>query len=167
MPSTYEKIATNTLGSAASSVTFSSISSAYTDLVLIVSANGSVNPNYASIQFNADTSNKYSQTYLAGNGTSAVSTRTSSARDIISLGYTRVATAANTFSTYIANIQNYANTTTYKTTLIRAEENSVNYVTSTVGLYQSTSAITSIKVLVDTGNFSVGSTFTLYGIKAA
>ena len=166
MTATYEKIATNTLGSATSSVTFSSISSAYTDLVLIVSANGSVNPNYASIQYNGDTSNKYSQTYLAGNGTTAVSARTSSARDIISLGYTRVPTAANTFSTYIANIQNYANTTTYKTTLIRAEETSVNYVTSTVGLYQSTSAITSIKVLVDTGNFSTGSTFTLYGIKA-
>jgi hypothetical protein len=35
MTSTYEKIATNTLGSAASSVTFTSISGAYTDLVLI------------------------------------------------------------------------------------------------------------------------------------
>ena len=36
---TYEPIATNTLGSAAASVTFSGISGSYTDLILITSTN--------------------------------------------------------------------------------------------------------------------------------
>ena len=42
MAITYEPIATNTLGSAAASVTFSSISGTYTDLVVVVSGNGAV-----------------------------------------------------------------------------------------------------------------------------
>jgi hypothetical protein len=41
MAITYEPIATTTLGTAAASVTFSSISGAYTDLVLVCNGNKS------------------------------------------------------------------------------------------------------------------------------
>jgi hypothetical protein len=36
-----------------------------------------------------------------------------------------------------------------------------------VSLYRSTSAISTIKVEITSGNFNTGSTFTLYGIAAA
>ena len=67
----------------------------------------------------------------------------------------------------IINIQNYSNTTTYKTILGRAN-NAVTGVTETVGLWRSTSAITSMTLLQSYGSdlFKTGSTFTLYGIKA-
>jgi hypothetical protein len=61
---------------------------------------------------------------------------------------------------------NYANTTTFKTHISRSN-NSSNFVMATVGLWRSTAAITSITLLTNTADtFSVGSTFTLYGIKA-
>jgi hypothetical protein len=62
---------------------------------------------------------------------------------------------------------NYSNTTTYKTVLLRSNNASAITV-ATVGLWRSTSAINTIKIYADgAAVFSVGSTFTLYGIKAA
>jgi len=76
MPSTYTPIATTTLGSAASSVTFSSISGAYTDLVLVGA--GTLASNlYLNVKFNNDTGSNYSRTELYGDGSSAASYRES------------------------------------------------------------------------------------------
>jgi hypothetical protein len=64
---------------------------------------------------------------------------------------------------------NYANTTTFKTVLIRANNSSTG-VDLILGLWRKTpEAITSITIK-NTGtssNFAIGSTLTLYGIKAA
>jgi hypothetical protein len=49
---TYEAIATQTLGSDAASVTFSSISGAYTDLIMVVNAITSTASEYMSINLN-------------------------------------------------------------------------------------------------------------------
>ena len=165
MASTYEKIATNTLGSNASSVTFSSISGSYTDLVLIVNALG-VGANTdenCSIQLNSDTGSNYSVTRLRGNGTTASSDRDSNATSALA-GIIQVKTTGDTTrDTFIAQFQNYSNTTTNKSFLIRS--NSTAYsVQAIVGLYRSTSAITSIKFQINSNNFFTGSTFTLYGI---
>ena len=48
---TYVALATNTLGSAAASVTFSSISAAYTDLVLVFAGTTVTTANNLSLQF--------------------------------------------------------------------------------------------------------------------
>ena len=61
---------------------------------------------------------------------------------------------------------NYSNATTYKTVITRAS-NANNGVDAVVGLWRNTAAITSINVFLGTGNLDTGSTFTLYGIKAA
>jgi len=161
--STYTPIATNTLGSAASSVTFSSISSAYTDLVLVCNASvtsGSVN---FVIQFNSDTATNYSWTSVGGNGTTAVSNRVTSTASprLADDGY-----LTTTIGTYVASIQNYANTTTYKTYLSRANGASVG-VSAVVGLWRSTAAINTITLFPASSTFPTGSTFTLYGIAAA
>lgn len=166
MAITYTPIATQTLGSAATSVTFSSIPSTYTDLVLVANVQnaGAGNPS-SSLQFNGDTATNYSLTILYGNGTSAISTRATSS-SMIYMNYTALPTA-NSYAVQIANIMNYANTTTYKTAITRS--GAAGGGTETVaGLWRSTSAINSIKVLTDTAvNYAIGSSFTLYGIKAA
>ena len=70
---TYTPIATQTLGSSAASVTFSSIPGTYTDLMLISFAQGQASggDNRLVLQFNGDTATNYSSTYLIGNGTTA------------------------------------------------------------------------------------------------
>lgn len=163
--STYTPIATTTLGSAAASYTFSSISGSYTDLILITNVKNVTAAAEVRFQVNGDTATNYSYTYLSGNGTSAFSGRGTSADHIPCNAY---ADASTTFAqTTSTHFQNYSNTTTYKTFLDRAS-NANNGVDAIVGLWRSTAAITSIKVYLGTGaNMDTGSTFTLYGISAA
>ena len=163
--STYEPIATQTLGSAQATVTFSAISSAYTDLVLVITpAATSGNPNI-NLQFNSDTASNYSVTSLSGNGTSATSTRASTQTSIkINQTGTLDGTLGN--STYTVNLFNYSNTTTNKTILTRSNRAGAG-VDASVGLYRSNSAITAIDIKISSSTFLTGSTFTLYGIAAA
>jgi len=165
--STYTPIYAQTLSSAVASITFSSIPSTYTDLVVIVNgttSGGSANDLF--IRFNGDTSTNYSWTYLAGNGSAASSGRSSNATYIPFAGYP---TGWNVSSqgAQIIQIQNYSNATTYKTLLARSN-NSISDVAAYVGLWRNTTAITSFDLKI-TGsyNWNAGSTFTLYGVKAA
>jgi len=160
---TYEAIATQTLGSAAATVTFSSIPSTYTDLVLVV--NGSItsgNENFL-IQFNSDTASNYSDTSIGGNGTTAISNRETSNTAIRCNSYGSITT---NLSQYNISIMNYANTTTYKTTLSRGN-NTGTGTSANVGLWRSTSAINAVKLLPSASTFIAGSTFSLYGIASA
>ena len=164
---TYEPIATTTLNSPQTGVTFSSISGSYTDLILIanVKVTGAAGRN-ATIQFNSDTGSNYSFTYLGGNGTTASSGRNSNDDRIRIQGISGI--DANNFYPVIMSIQNYSNTTTYKTCLIRANEASV--VQALCGLWRSTSAINAIRIVAygnTEENWASGCSFTLYGIKAA
>ncbi len=158
--STYEPIATTTLVSNASDITFTSISSTYTDLVLVISGRQTVDDNVF-LQFNGDTGSNYSVTILYGTGSTVVATRLSNA-NYIRLGGIFTADTGNA----IYSIQNYSNNTTFKTILGRTNA-AGNLVQTRVGLWRNTSIITSVKVASESGNFATGSTFTLYGIKAA
>ena len=164
MPSTYEPIATQTLGSSASSVTFSSITGTYTDLVIVCNGLANSGTTGLGMRYNGDTGNNYSATFLEGSGTTALSERQSSTN------YLRVAWNSiwdtTTPSNIIINIQNYSNATTYKTSINRSN-NSARYVEAIVGLWRNTNAITSFTLTGVTNNLAAGSTFTLYGIKAA
>jgi hypothetical protein len=166
MPSTYDKIdkytvtGSNLLGT--TGVTFTSIPSTYTDLVLVQDTTLTA-AAIAFLQVNSDTGSNYSRTTLSGNGTSAASSRQSSQTQIS----TDVVHMTSTRGTYILNFQNYSNSTTYKTVLIR-NNNTAFGTEATVGLWRNTAAITSIKCYLDRAeSYVVGSTFTLYGIKAA
>jgi hypothetical protein len=166
MPATYEPIATTTLGSAQATVTFSSIPSTYTDLVLVTIATTSVGGRDYNLRFNSDTGSNYSFTVLAGSGSAASSTRASNTS---STGlYTVAGTSTSTPGVVISQILNYSNTTTYKTIIQRGNE-PAGEVCAGVSLWRSTSAISTIAITASTGsgNWNSGSTFTLYGIKAA
>jgi hypothetical protein len=157
---TYTPLATTTLSSAAASVTFSSISGSYTDLVLVVSGVTSSGTEAVAVQCNSDTGSNYSRTVLLGNGSTASSTRATN-QTSSGLGVLDSATQGNT----IYHFMNYSNTTTYKTFIARGNVSS-EQARVAVGLWRSTSAITSITALVTT-SFAIGTTFTLYGILAA
>lgn len=160
MPNTYVALATQTLGTATSSVTFSSISANYTDLVLVVSAGNPTNDSGLLIRFNGDTASNYSDTSLYGDGSSAVSFRTSSATGM-NAGRTDTG-----ISTNIINVQNYSNTTTNKTAISRGNDGAL--VIATTGLWRSTAAINSVTIYDQNGrNFNVGSTFSIYGVANA
>jgi hypothetical protein len=164
--STYTPIATTTLGSAAATVTLSSIPSTYTDLVLIISTRfaGGGGASAIQAQFNSDSGSNYSQTVLNGNGSTASSFRSSS---VTSAAFGLATDTANEFATSIIQLQNYSNTTTNKTSLARTNIAS-DRVRAIVNLWRNTQAIDSI-FLQNNGatNFVAGSTFTLYGIAAA
>lgn len=159
--STYSPIASQTLGSAAASVTFSSIPQGYTDLVIVCVPKGSASGSMR-MQFNADTGSNYSSTQLSANtgaGT-AVSARFSNVSDI-RIGYYQSGMSTTDFLPCIIQLQNYSNGTTFKTALGRSAQQSV----ATVGLWRNTNAVSTITLFEDGGNIQSGSTFSLYGIQ--
>jgi hypothetical protein len=164
---TYEPIATTTLGSASNSVSFSSISGSYTDLILVATGKNSTGFDGIDIRVgngSLDTGSNYSQTMLNGNGSSAQSSRDSSATSMTNMGIT----SSSTEQVSIYHFMNYSNTTTYKTVLARSNVTDFR-VAAIIGLWRSTSAINTIQLRSDNAsyNFTTGSTFTLYGIAAA
>jgi len=168
MPATYEKIATNTLSSTQATVTFSSISGSYTDLILVINPIASgVADSYPYIRFNSDSGSNYSRLFIRGTGTTASSDKVANE----TLAYLIGGNVVQTDSTFngILHINNYSNTTTYKTYLSRT-----NVATGTnasvellVGMWRNTSAINSIAISLIANSFVSGSTFTLYGILKA
>lgn len=162
MASTYEPIATNTLTSTSALITFSSISSAYTDLVLVVACLDS-GAGRTRVRLNGDSATNYSRINVVGNGTGSASYGATSETQF------DLSVAAGTSSTIptaqIISINNYSNTTTNKTILSRYNLAS-GAVEAMVGLYRSTAAITSVSYFTQ-GTMQIGTTATLYGIKAA
>lgn len=163
MASTYEPIQTIPVtNSSTGTITFSSIPATYTDLILVVT--GSCDAGGFALRFNGDTASNYSITYLAGTGSAASSNRQTSQTRIDAAG---IVGGQNINSNTIISIQNYSNTTTFKSVISRT--NATTEVVAIVGLYRSTSAITSVSAIAinGTGLFINGSGATLYGIKAA
>ena len=168
MPATYEPIATTTLGSAAATITFSSISSAYTDLRLVWTVRATTSSNFPTVRFNNDSGSNYSWTRIYGDGTSAASQANTSRSGIGILWLTEVSSATDTFNLLTLDVFSYAGST-YKTSLTTAsaDKNGSGTVERAVALWQSTSAINRLDLTASSGNFAIGTTATLYGIKNA
>ena len=162
MPATYEPIASTTLGSNATSITLSNIPGTFTDLFVVLEGQtdaGGIIGVY--IDFNSDTANNYSVTQLNADGTSAWSSRNSNLASIHGAVLTSTV-RANAFW----HIMSYANTNVFKTVLCGGNAADA-YVRRSVGLWRSTSAITSLRVWHESRSFITGTTLSLYGIKAA
>ena len=160
---TYTPIATIT-STGASNITFSSIPSTYTDLILIIANQRlSSSGDAVRMQYNGDTGNNYSNTNLTGTGSSAISYRESNVGSIRVSGI-GVGVSTTVPATTIIQIQNYSNTTTYKTNLSRFSDAGTE-VGAVVGLWRSTAAINSITL--SSAYMTSGVVYSLYGIKAA
>lgn len=166
MPATYDPIATNTVsGSSTGTVTFSSIPSTYTDLVIVCNF-GLASASRLYLRFNGSSANDYSDTWLTGESSTAYSGRdTGSSAMTVGGAWNGVSTSLT--ASAILNVMNYSNST-YKTIIAKLanQKTSGGSVDTNVGLWRQTSVINSISV-VGGAAFLSGSTFTLYGIKAA
>ena len=160
--STYTPIATATGTGSSGTVTFSSIPSTYTDLVLVSDLENSATANLY-YQYNGSSSALYSDTTTYGDGSSTGSYRRSGQ----TLHYISYLSSSGQRLAVISNFQNYSNTSVFKSILTRANNASFE-LNKVVGLWRDTSAISSITIaLNNSANFTSSSTFTLYGITAA
>lgn len=156
---TYALIESVTLGSATSTVTFSSIPNTYTDLILVFNGSASSYVN-TYLQINGDSSSLYSETRIYGNGSTAISAR------YINQTFAFVGDVHTNQSNGFLHFMDYANTNVFKTFLSRDNAPSGG-LGAWAGLYRSTSAISSILFGATSGaTFNSGSTFNLYGIQA-
>lgn len=177
MANTFELIASNTLASAAPSITFSSIPSTFTDLCLKVSTrttNNNGGRDYFWIQFNGDTAGNYTNTWLAGyDSGSTLSIRYTGSSFGGTFAQPDVAATANTFGNAEIYIPNYTNSSiqkSYSGDAVAENNSSSSWMNDLVaGLWTKspTAAVTSITVGTQTANFAANSTFYLYGVKNA
>jgi hypothetical protein len=166
MATTYEPIATTTLGSATNTITFSSIASSWTDLKIVL-VGKAVTTAYPYLRFNSDAGANYSEVWLTGNGSTITSSDQPADNGAFAMPYTSLPSTASTFGIVTYDIFSYGNSK-YKT-LLYTRSNDLNgsgFVSRGVCLWRNTSVISTISVL-SIGNMDVGTIATLYGIKAA
>jgi len=161
--STYTPLYTTTIsGTSISSVSIT-IPAGYTDLRIVFNGSNTVGGTYALFgQLNSDTGTNYSSTRVYGNGSGTYSDRTTTQTQLF-FGWT----SSGTQGTITIDLMNYSNATTYKTTISRGND-TAGRLGAFVNLWRSTAAVTSVTLISESAsNFSNGTTFSLYGIKAA
>jgi hypothetical protein len=162
-----QPIYTQTVGSGgASSITFNNIPQFFTDLKLIVSARTarSALTDDFGIRFNSQTTT-YSVTAIQGSGSAVSSFRVTGANTVSNIIIDGNTATANTFASVDVYIPNYTSAN-FKSIVIDAVQESngaESYQRLIAGLWQNTSAITTISLIPD-NSFLQNSTFTLYGI---
>ena len=160
--SAYTALANVTLGSSAASVTFSSISQAYKDLVLVVTPSASSKVANVNFRFNSDTGSNYSFVYMKGNGTTAGSGASSSTEGFLDFSDGLPADFGNNF---VVNLFDYSATDRHKNFLARWNMAS-DSTGAVANRWASTSAVNSINVFISGTTFAAGSTFALYGVSS-
>jgi hypothetical protein len=167
---TYDPIASVTLASEATNITFSSITSAYTDLRLIfVGVKPSATASSPIMRFNSDSGSNYGFNYMfqlsGGIGTS--SDQNTSYLPVVEFdGLTILASPKSA----MIDIFSYSLASGFKSTLHyeNSDRNGAGRVYSIAGCWRSTAAINNISIFDGSGrNFGVGTRATLYGILRA
>jgi hypothetical protein len=167
-PSSYESIATVTVGSGGtSSIDFTSIGSTYKHLQLRYSAMFTDGGAEFQISFNADTTDGNYARHFLGGFTSSVSAGASTGSNTRSVLFTRNS-SSDTPAVSVLDILDYGSTSKNKTVRLL---NGQQYNTTGVIALQSllwmnnSNAITSIKLQPTGGSIRQHSVFALYGIK--
>jgi hypothetical protein len=171
----YDSLATTTLSSAASSVTFAGIPTGYKHLQIRMltktSSTGTGGPNLVAT-FNGDsTYTNYRSHYLTADG---VNTPTAGA--VSSSGYYLLvgntlennASYTSMFGAMVVDILDYANTNKNKTvrSIYGHDRNGSGEVGFNSSLWMSTAAVSSVSISIVGGtNFVTNSSFALYGVK--
>jgi hypothetical protein len=162
--SAYVPLANLTLSANQASVSITSISGSYRDLILVINAGITTAGNSGINRINGDTGSNYFRVTMAGNGTSA----TSSTSTMTNFGnfwdgaWPQTITAQS-----IIQFMDYSATDKHKTILIRSN-NAANTTEAHAYRWANTAAITSLSLAAQFGTdlWLAGSTFALYGVSA-
>jgi hypothetical protein len=158
MTNTYTPLATVTLGGSDAEIIFSSIPATYRDLILV--ANGFTSSNFQfQTRFNSDGGSNYPyvQMYAAPTQGSDSGTLTAVRAVFGGSGYAEVA---------VLQIMDYSATDKHKTVLARENAIANSWVGARTTRWANTNAIDTISLTPVAGTFSIGSTFSLYGVIA-
>ncbi len=164
---TYTALATVTLASTATSVTFSSIPATYRDLILVLNLASNNSDQTAIMRFNGDSAGNYNMVHMIGTGGGSGSSQTEN-----SVGFLNISKGIGVTTTLgdvlvISQIMDYSATDKHKTAITRANAVSSPYpgTSAQAGRWGNTAAITSVAISLSAGaSYITGSTFALYGI---
>jgi hypothetical protein len=153
---TYDLIATTTLAATSPEVVFGSIPQGYRDLILVLAVSSAGGNQLARLRFNSDSGSNYSRLFMRGDGSSA----TSSADP--DTGIFGADVDSTNKHAQVINIMDYSATDKHKTVINRT--NRGDRVQAFAQRWSNNSAITSVRVVIASGTFNAGNTFSLYGI---
>ena len=170
--SSYESIATATGTGSSGTITFSSIPSTFKHLqirgIMRTDEAGATTTN-CYITVNGVTGTSYAYHILRGNGSTAIASGGASTGFTFPGNATGAAATASVMGVLIADVLDYGSTTKNKTLryFTGFDNNGSGEVYISSGLYNSTSAISSIEIKTSSNNWTTATTFALYGIKEA
>lgn len=157
---TYTPLANITLGSNASSVTFSSISQAYRDLVLVINGKVTGAQSNTYLFCNSDTTqSNYSWVRMLGSGSGSVSSSTASNAGVADFD------SAGSGAVAVVQIMDYSATDKYTTRLSRHDDQA-SVAIAYVSRWNNTAAVTSLTIQHNGSNLAAGMSLALYGIAA-
>lgn len=169
MANTYTLISSNTLSSSQASVTFSSIDSSYTDLVLKWSVRTDYGATRTGFKLTANSiTSGYSETYLLQYSSTATSGSYTGNAYFWGEYIDGTGATANTFGSGETYIPSYTVSQYKPMSLFSVAEGDS---TTDTGMYakalllSQNAAISSLTATANTGNFVSGTSFWLYGIK--
>jgi hypothetical protein len=172
MATTYMLISSVTVGSGgAATISFTSIPSTYTDLLVKFSARSSTANSTVGFRFNGDSgATSYNAQILFGNGSTAGADRSDPTTQLRSMYLPTTAETANVFGSGEIYILNYTSSNQKSTSADTVVENNATFANDTLnsGIWTGTSAITSVVFSLTSGdNLAQYSTAYLYGISNA
>ena len=154
---TYTALATTTLASATTSLTFSSIPATYRDLVVVVAQTTNTG-SYSQMRLNGDTGANYPYVVMYTDPT--IQTTSGTYNQFYGAW---ILTDGGTLANGIWQIMDYSATDKHKTVLARFNytKSASLVVEAAAGRWANTSAVTSATIF---GSFAAGSVFSIYGI---
>jgi hypothetical protein len=169
MPSTYTIISSNTLSATAASITFSAIPNTFTDLLVKASARSSNASNGFSLRvtYNGSTASNYSDVEIYATGTSVSAGIVSNNTRNNFYATNASSDTANSFGIsefYIPSYRISQNKPMGGYGMSELNATTANVIGVTGSLWRDTTAISSLTIAT-IGNFEIGSSFYLYGIK--
>jgi hypothetical protein len=168
MPATYEPFHTTTLGSAVTDFTISSISSSYTDIILVMRYGTSAGADIL-VRFNSDSGANYNNRFAFNSG-GAPTSFTAQQDTTTGINPRTPANQPTSIGTLLfLEIFDYRSST-WKSTMSRhtGAGGSSAFMSVANGTWMNTGAITSMTIVTGSAaTFAVGTTATLYGILKA
>jgi len=164
---TYTALANITLGSAASTITFSSIPATYRDLVLVMAERNTTDDVGFVMRFNGDSGSNYNYVLARGGDIGGVVSNQASSQTQMFVGGWSFGNGTSFPAPITIDIMDYSATDKHKTVLDRFQTRRNDGSGETgmmAGRWASTSAITTILLYPTSSIFAANTTVALYGI---